>query len=194
MNKLLRVVTFCGLSAIAGGALANDAAVAAGPVAASNAGSGLPVGKPTLSFTVVDVTGAHKGKRTCYVCEFQDDPNVIGFFQRSGEDTAAMIEKLNALYLANKDKGFKAVVVLVEGPTATGWLEQLSATKKLEIPMVVLRKGKDDVAVKMYELNPEVGNTFLVNRNRLVVDNVSGIGVKEFDRVATAAGKMLAQK
>lgn len=183
MNKLIGVVAFCCLSALAGGSWAAADAVA----------SGLAVGQPTLSFTVVDVTGAHKGKRTCYVCEFQDDPNVIGFFQRSGDDTAAMIEKLNALYQANKDKGFKAVVVLVEGPQATAWLEQLSAAKHIEIPMVVLRKGAADLAVKMYQLNPEIENTFLVNRNRLVVENVSGIAAKDFDRVATAAGKMLAQ-
>lgn len=194
MNNLLKVVTLCGLSALAGAAVANDTAPVAAAAVTGATASGLAVGKPTLSFTVVDVTGAHKGKRTCYVCEFQDDPNVIGFFQKSGDDTAAMIEKLNGLYQANKDKGFKAVVVLVEGPNATAWLEELSAAKKIEVPMVVLRKGKDDLAVKMYELNPEVGNTFLVNRNRLVVENVSGIGVNEFDKVVTAAGKMLAQK
>jgi hypothetical protein len=75
---------------------------------------------------------------------------------------------------------------------AQPWLEELSAAKNIEIPLVVLRKGQNDLAVRLYRLNPEVDNVFLVNINRKVVANVAGIAPEGFNLVADAATKMLA--
>lgn len=169
-------------------------ALAVGAAAAAEFVSGLEIGAPTQSIPVVDVTGPYAGKRICYVCEFQDDPNVLAFFRDTGEETAEMIVQLNQLYLENKDRNFKAVAAIIAGEEAKPWLEELNESANIEIPLVVLRRGPQDVAVRLYELNPDVDTTFLVTVNRFVAANVSGIGPDEFHRVAEATTQMLAQQ
>lgn len=161
------------------------------PVVAGVA-SGLDVGAPTVSIPVLDVTGAYKGQQICYVCEFQNDPNVLAFFRDTGDTTAALIVKLNDLYVKNKDRNFKAVAMIVAGDSAKPWLEELQAKKHLEIPLVVFRRGPKDVAARLYSLNPAVENTFLVTVDRFVTANVTGIGPDDFGRVADATSTMLA--
>ena len=156
--------------------------------------SGLEIGAPTLSIPVVDVTGPYAGKRICYVCEFQDDPNVLAFFRGTGDDTARLIVELNALYLARRDEGFRAVAMIVEGEASVAWLEALNEREQLEIPLTYFRRGPADVAARLYEINPEVDSTFLVTIDRFVVANVSGIEPDQFDRVVAAADAMLAAR
>lgn len=155
--------------------------------------SGLGVGAPTPSIPVWDVTGAYKGQRICYVCEFQDAPNVLAFFRDTGEDTARLIEQLNALYVQHKASGFKAVVMIAAGKEASPWLEQLHAGGAIEIPLTVFTRGPRDVAARLYELNPEADNTFLVTVNRFVAVNIADIAPEEFDRVASAAADVVAK-
>jgi len=156
--------------------------------------SGLAVGEATLSFTVTDVTGVHNDKkRICYVCEYQDEPNVIGFFQDTGEETGDMIVKLNELYVSNKDRGLQAFAVIVAGKSAAPWLQELNQSQDIEIPLVVLRKGPKDLAVRMYNLDPEIENTFLVNINREVKANFNSIEPGSFEQVAEATTQMLSQ-
>jgi hypothetical protein len=163
------------------------------PVAADVV-SGLESGAPTASIPVVDVTGQYKGQRICYVCEFQDDPNVLAFFRDTGEDTAKLIVELNALYLEHKNEGFKAVAMIVAGEDSGPWLEALQAAQDLEIPLTYFRRGPNDVAARLYEINPDVDNTFLVTINRFVAANVSAIDPGRFDEVADATTQMLAQR
>ncbi len=166
----------------------------AGTAADAEIVSGLEVGAPTVSIPVLDVTGAYAGQRICYVCEFQDDPNVLAFFRDTGEDTAELIIRLNELYLAHKDENFKAVAAIIAGEEASAWLEELNAREHIEIPLVVLRRGPKDVAVRLYALNPEVENTFLVTVNRFVAANVSAIGPEDFAQVSEATLEMLAAR
>ena len=181
MSTFIKSITVCSLLLLAGIAWSETGT----PI------SSYAIGETTQSFTVMDITGAYKGKRICYVCEFQDEPNIIGFFQNTGEKTAEFIMQMNDLYLKNKDRHLKAVAVIVAGMDAKPWLEELNAAKKIEIPLVVLRKGASDLAVRLYRLNPEVENTFLVNINRKVIANVSGIETDKFNMVADAATQML---
>lgn len=183
LSKAVFTLAFAGLL---------GAAAATGAVEAVK--SGLAVGESTLSFAVFDVTGAYAGKRICYVCEFQNDPNVIGFFQEANDETAELIAKLDALYKANKDRKFKAVAVVVAGMDAKSWLEELKQGKGIEIPLVVLRKGQKDVAVRMYKLDPAVKNTFLVNIDRMVKSNLTGIDPASFGMVENATQQILAQQ
>lgn len=183
LSKVFRALSLAGLLCAASTAGAVDAVT-----------SSLAVGESTLSFAVFDVTGAYAGKRICYVCEFQDDPNILGFFQEANEETADLIVKLDELYKANKDSKFKAVAVVVAGMDAKPWLEELKQAKGIEIPLVVLKKGQKDVAVRMYKLDPTVKNTFLVNINRLVQSNISGIDPDSFGVVENAMKQMLAQQ
>lgn len=154
---------------------------------------GLAPGTPTLSVPVLDVTGQYAGKRTCYVCEFQNDPNVIAFFRDADVQTADLIVQLDKLYRQQKDKNFKAVAILVAGPDAKPWLEELHKSKDIQIPLVVFAKGPKDVGVKLYKLDPAIRNTFLVTRNRMVDSNVSDIGPGEFKEVTQATLGMLAK-
>lgn len=154
--------------------------------------SGLAIGKPTLSFTVMDVTGVYKGKRICYVCEYQNAPVILGFYRDTGGETADLIQKLDSLYRNNKDRNLKAVAVIVAGQEAKPWLEELQQKAGIEIPMVVLRKGPKDVAVRMYHLDPEVKNTFLVAVDRTVKANLTDISPDNFNQVADATTQMLA--
>jgi hypothetical protein len=156
--------------------------------------SGPEIGAPTASIPVVDVTGTYKGQRICYVCEFQDDPNVLAFFRDTGEETARLIVELNALYLQHRDEGFKAVAMIVAGEESKAWLEALNQSEHLEVPLTFFRRGPKDVAARLYEINPEVDNTFLVTINRFVSANISGIGPDEFGDVAAATAQMLAQR
>jgi hypothetical protein len=175
-----------------GAIVACGAMLATAAVAFEDVLSGLPAGAPTVSIPVLDVTGPYKGERICYVCEFQDFPNVLAFFRGTGDETAELIVALNDLYVRNKDRDFKAVVMVAAGPEASPWLEELSASKGLEIPLTVFRKGPADLAGRLYELNPEIDNTFLVTLDRFVVANVAGIEPADFGRVSEATEQMLA--
>ena len=153
--------------------------------------SGLAPGTPTPSVPVFDVTGPYAGKRICYVCDFQNDPNVIAFFRDADERTADLIVQLDKLYRQEKKRNFKAVAILVVGLEARPWLEELRQSRNIEIPLTVLYKGQNDVGIKLYKLDPKVRNTFLVTRNRTVDTNVSDIGSSDFDKVEQATLRML---
>jgi hypothetical protein len=163
-------------------------------VASAEVVSGLEIGTPTASIPVVDVTGAYAGDRICYVCEFQDDPNVLAFFRGTDDDTARLIVELNALYLARRDEGFKAVAMIVEGETSKAWLEALNEAEQLEIPLTYFRRGPADVAARLYQIDPDVANTFLVTIDRFVAANVSAIEPDQFDQVIAATDEMLAAR
>src|ERR1700740_2381604 len=146
--------------------------------------SGLPAGATTQSIPVSDVTGPYKGERTCYVCEFDKAPNVLAFFRDTSDATAKEIVQLNDLYVKNKSRNFKAVVMVVAGESSKKWLEELNRSTHLEIPLTFFTKGPKDVAARVYNLNPAVANTFLVTFDRSVVANISDIAPEQFNRVA----------
>jgi hypothetical protein len=156
--------------------------------------SGLPAGTFTESIPVTDVTGPYKGERVCYVCEFEEAPNVLAFFRETSPETAKLIVELNRLYLKNKSRNFQAVAMIIEGSDSKKWLENLNKTEKLEIPLTFFTKGPKDVAARVYKLNLEVKNTFLVTVNRTITGNVSDIGPAEFDQVIEATEEMLGTK
>jgi hypothetical protein len=166
--------------------LANSAAFA------QEVKSGLPIGTTTESIPVFDVTGPYKGERICYVCDFEEAPNVLAFFRDTSEDTARMIVQLNQLYLKNKARNFLAVVMVVAGESSKKWLEDLNRKEKLEIPLTYFYRGPKDVAARLYKINPEVHNTFLMTINRTVAANVSAISAGDFGQVVDATEKMLA--
>lgn len=154
--------------------------------------SGLAIGATTQTIPVTDVTGPYKGERICYVCDFDKAPNVLAFFRDTSDATAKEIVQLNDLYVKNKSRNFKAVVMIVAGESTKKWLEELNRSAHLEIPLTFFTKGPKDVATRVYNLSPAVANTFLVTVNRSVVANISDIGPEQFSRVADATSEMLA--
>jgi hypothetical protein len=155
--------------------------------------SGPPVGATTMSIPVSDVTGQYKGQLVCYVCDYDKAPDVLAFFRDTSDATAKEIIQLNDLYLKNKSRNFKAVAMIVAGESSKQWLEDLSQSAHLEIPLTYFRKGPKDAAARVYNLNPAVANTFLVTVNRSVVANISDIAPDQFSRVADATSQMLAE-
>jgi len=156
--------------------------------------SGLPIGTFTESIPVTDVTGQYKGTRVCYVCDFAEAPNVLAFFRDASPESAKLIVELNRLYMKNKARNFQAVAMIIAGADSKKWLENLNKTEKLEIPLTFFTKGPKDVAARLYKLNPEVKNTFLVTVNRTITGNISDIGPTEFSQVVEATEQMLAAK
>jgi hypothetical protein len=159
---------------------------------ASDVVSGLTVGATTQTIPVTDVTGPYKGEKICYVCDFDKAPDILAFFRDTSDATAKQIVQLNDLYLKNKSRNFKAVAMIIAGESSKKWLEELNRSAHIEIPLTYLTKGPKDVAVRVYNLNPAVANTFLITVNRSVVANISDIGPEQFTRVAEAASEMLA--
>ena len=109
------------------------------------------------------------------------------------EEVYDIIVQLDKLYRQEKKNNFKAVAILVAGPDAKPWLEDLGKSRNIEIPLVVLARGPKDVGVKLYNLDPKVRNVFLVTRNRTVDTNISDIRSSDFERVKQAALSMLAK-
>ena len=172
--------------AILGSALLGAAGFAADVV------SGLSIGATTQTIPVTDVTGPYKGEKICYVCDFDKKPDVLAFFRDTSDATAKQIVQLNDLYLKNKSRNFKAVAMIIAGESSRKWLEELNRSAHIEIPLTFLTKGPKDVAVRVYNLNPAVANTFLITVDRTVVANISDIGPEQFNRVADATSEMLA--
>ena len=164
---------------------ATETAATAGPIT-----SGRPVGAVTPSFRVIDVTGKYKGQDTCYVCEYGEAPTVIAFFDNPSDQAADLIVKLNSLAQKESSKNLKAFVVMVNGPDSKPWLEKLAQDKGIQIPMVYLLKGPKDLGVRLYKINPQAKNTFLVDDKRQVVSNF--VNIDDFQQVADASEKMLA--
>ena len=156
--------------------------------------SGLPPGSFTESIPVTDVTGPYKGERVCYVCEFEGAPNVLAFFRDASPETAQLIVELNRLYVENKARKFQAVAMIIAGSDSKKWLENLRKTEKIEIPLTFFTKGPKDVAARVYKLNPDVKNTFLVTMNRTIATNISDINRAEFGQVIEAAEQVLGAK
>ncbi len=156
--------------------------------------SGRAVGEDSPTMVVLDVTGPHKGEAICYVCEWRVAPTILAFFQGTGDEEAALIAKLNDLVQKNAQKNLKAMGVFISGPENNAWIEKLAQEKGIKIPLVVFRKGKDDVDMKIYKLNPDAKNTFLINVNRKVNANLTNVTEATFGQVSEATAKMLAQK
>jgi rhodanese-related sulfurtransferase len=178
------------------GAAPAEAPAAAAPAAAPATAngpltSGRQVGAVTPSFRVIDVTGKYKGEETCYVCEYGEAPTIIGFFDGPSDQAADLIVKLNAVAQKGAPKNLKAFAVMVNGPDSKAWLEKLAQDKGIQIPLVYLLKGTADLGVRLYKINTQAKNTFLVNDKRQVIVNMVNVDDNSFQQIADASTKML---
>lgn len=188
--------TAAAAAAVPGAAASAPAPAAAAPAAtpAATAGpltSGRQVGAVTPSFRVIDVTGKYKGEETCYVCEYGEAPTIIAFFDSPSDQAADLIVKLNAVAQKDASKNLKAFAVMVNGPDSKAWLEKLAQDKGIQIPLVYLQKGTADLGVRLYKINTQAKNTFLVNDKRQVVVNMVNVDSNSFQQIADASTKML---
>ena len=154
--------------------------------------SGLAVGELTPSFPVLAVSGPHKGKEVCYVCEFIGAPTIFAFFRQPGDEMASVVKKLNELARQNQD--IRVVAVVIEGQDSQPWLEKFSQENRVTVPLAVLRKGTDDIAMKVYRLNANTTNTILVSVERKVAANLVNVNAENFKMLANSISKMLDQR
>lgn len=156
--------------------------------------SGLAVGEMTPSFPVLAVTGPHKGKEVCYVCEFigAPRPTIFAFFRQTGDEMASVVTKLNELARRNKD--IWVVAIIIEGQDSQPWLEKFAQENSITIPLAVLRNGKDDIAMKVYKLNANMNNTILMSVERKVAANLVNVNADNFTMLANTISKMLDQR
>jgi hypothetical protein len=157
----------------------------------SKAVSGLAVGEMTPSFPVLAVTGPHKGKEVCYVCEFIGAPTIFAFFRQTGDEMASVVKKLNELARRNQD--IRVVAVVIEGQDSQRWLEKFAQENGITISLAILRNGKDDVAVKVYKLNASVSNTILMSVKRKVAANLVNVNAENFKMLTNTVSKRLHQ-
>jgi hypothetical protein len=154
--------------------------------------SGRAVGEMTPSFPVLDVTGPHKGKSVCYVCESKDAPTIFAFFRQTGDEMASVVKKLNELARQNQD--IRVVAVVIEGQDSQPWLEKFAQENGITIPLTVFRNGKDDVAMKLYKLNANINNTILVSVKRKVAANLVNVDAEHFKMLTNTISKVLDQR
>ncbi len=154
--------------------------------------SGLAVGEMTPSFPVLTVTGSHKGKSVCYVCEYKDAPTVFAFFRQTGEEMASVVKKLNELARQNED--IRVVAVVIEGQDSQPRLEKFAQENDITISLTVFRNGKDDVGMKIYKLNASIHNTILVSVKRKVAANLVNVNAENFKTLANTISKVLDQR
>jgi hypothetical protein len=178
------VVLIVGLSVIAFG----------GPCLAgqSRTVSGLAVGEMTPSFPVLTVTGPHKGKEVCYVCQFIGAPTIFAFFRQTGDEMASVVRKLDDLARRNKD--IRVVAIIIEGQDSQPWLERFAQENGITIPLTVLSKGKDDIAMKVYKLKADISNTILVSVKRRVAANLVNVKAENFKLLTNSVSKVLDQR
>ena len=158
--------------------------------------SGLAVGELTPSFPILAVSGPHKGKEVCYVCEFIRSPKIFAFFRQTGDEMASVVRKLDELARRNKD--IRVVAISIEGRDSQLWLEKFAQENGITTPLAVLlavfRNGKDDTAMKVYKLNANMNNTILMSVERRVVVNLVNVNAENFKMLTDAISKVRDQR
>jgi hypothetical protein len=154
--------------------------------------SGRAVGEMTPSFPVLDVTGPHKGKAVCYVCEYKDAPTILAFFRQTGDEMASVVKKLNEL--ARQNQNIRVAAVVIEGQESQPRLEKFAQENGITIPLTVFRNGKDDVGMKLYKLNASINNTILVSVKRKVAANLVNVHAENFTMLTNTLSKVLDQR
>lgn len=174
--------------------MAASSIAASAPVclaAQADAASGRAVGEVTPSFPVLAVTGPHKGKSICYVCESNGAPLILAFFRQTGDETARLTTKLDEIA---RKQNVRVVAVIVEGQDSHAWLEKFAEEHHITMPLTVLRDGQNDIAAKVYKLNPSVSNTILVSAQRKVTANFVNLKTQQFSRLTNAVSTAVGQK
>ena len=154
--------------------------------------SGLAVGELTPSFPILAVSGPHKGKEVCYVCEFIHSPKIFAFFRQTGDEMASVVKKLDELARRNKD--IRVVAISIEGRDSQLWLEKFAQQNSITTPLAVLRNGKDDTAMKVYKLNANMSNTILMSVERRVAVNLVNVNAENFKMLTDAMAKVRDQR
>jgi hypothetical protein len=151
------------------------AALLASAALAQGVRSGPQIGEKPLPFTSNMVTGEHRGRQFCYVCELKEEPAVVVFARRTDAPTARLLRDLNEAVRANrKEKLFAWMVFLGEGDTAaqTALERQVYAfARENGVTTLPLSALGDPQGPPGYRIAPEAEVTILFFRNGKVAYN-----------------------
>jgi hypothetical protein len=177
--------------------------IIAAPAAAAPLVSGPQVGERTLPFTSNMVTGAHRGKQFCYVCELKDEPAVLVFVRSPEAATARLLRELReAVQTYKQQKLFGWMVFLAGEETASetaierrAWdLARENGATTLPISALGDPQGPPG-----YRIAPDAEATVIVFRGGKVLynrayranqwtDRAAGSALKELPKLIKAAG------
>src|SRR5687768_8712430 len=83
--------------------------------AANDLKSGPQVGEKALPFTSNQVTGEHRGRQHCYICEMGERPAVLVFARHMDEPTGRLLRDLRDSMRVNRQQKLFAWMVFLGG-------------------------------------------------------------------------------
>lgn len=149
--------------------------------------SGPQAGQRPLPFTSNMVSGPHRGKQYCYVCELKDEPAVLVFARRMDEPTGRLMRSLaDAVREHSQKKLFVWFVFLGQEDTASETaLERQAyefARKNGAASMPVSALG-EPLGPPGYLIAPEAETTVVLFRSGTVLSN-RAFRLKEWNKRA----------
>ena len=96
--------------------------------------------------------------------------------------------------LAGRNKDIRVVAIIIEGQDSRPWLEKFAQEYRITIPLAVLRKGRDDITMKVYKLNANMNNTILMSVKRRVAANLVNVNTENFTILTNTVSKVLDQR
>ncbi|MGV3724354.1 MAG: hypothetical protein ACO1SX_25950 [Actinomycetota bacterium] len=176
--------------------LVGGAVTVPGVTAAEALRSGPQPGARPLPFTSNMVTGPHRGKQYCYVCELKDEPAVLVFARNPDENTGRLLRTVRDAVRSNeKSKLFGWMVFLAPDANAEHAVETQAyefARKNGATGLPVSVLG-DPHGPPGYLVAPEAEVTIIVFRSGKVLYNRAYRKKEWSSKAATAALKDLPQ-
>jgi len=168
----------------------NAALLSSALAAAPALRSGPQVGDRPLPFTSNMVTGEHRGKQFCYVCELKDEPSVLVFARHTDAPTARLLQDLRDLVQARKQEKLFGWMVFLGAPdtaSQTG-LERraLEFARTHGATSVILSALGDPQGPPGYRIAPEAEVTVIGFRSGKVLYN-RAYGPGEWNERSAAA-------
>jgi len=137
--------------------------------------SGPQVGERPLPFTSNMVTGEHRGRQYCYVCELKDEPAALVFLRRVDPAAARLLRGLREAVETHRGAKLFAWVVFLGGTDAAAQLaleresfDLARACESTQVPVSVLG---DPQGPPGYRIAPEAAATVLFFRSGKVLYN-----------------------
>lgn len=137
--------------------------------------SGPQVGEKALPFTSNQVTGEHRGRQHCYICEMGDRPAVLVFARHMDEPTGRLLRDLRDSMRANRQQKLFAWMVFLGGESTDSETalegQAYEFARKNGALSVALSALGDPVGPPGYRIAPEAEVTILAIRSGKVLYN-----------------------
>lgn len=167
----------------------------AAPALSAPVQSGPQPGDRPLPFTSNMVTGAHRGKQFCYVCELKEEPAVLVFARKADAPTARLLRGLKEAVQTHKDrKLFAWMVFLGAANTASQTATERRAwefARENAATSVPISALGDPQGPPGYRISPDAEVTVIVFRAGKVLHNRAYRAGEWNERAAGSALKEL---